>query len=289
MNEGALLGVYNYIKKDIAREEDLSQIEFYEHIPEDFDKLYFFREYCWVVIHSGMNYAAATKIFDNFWGKGRFNFVGIKHKGKNAGIRKVYEKLDKYFFQYKKSKNKLKFLENLPWIGPITKYHLAKNLGENIAKPDRHLVRVSEAFGYSNAEDPYKAVLKFCEKVSELSKDKISIIDTYFWRFATLHRENYLELFQNLMESCTGCYHYYKKSHLEKYCAQCNCSLHYVSRAKIEGVKAATKRIKKQENIPCGWIEIPPGKEVIDYAEFSALDYLEEKKENEGEKIEKRD
>jgi len=39
------------------------------------------------------------------------------------------------------------FLQQLPFIGPVTAFHLAKNLGIEAVKPDRHLCRLSKLLG----------------------------------------------------------------------------------------------------------------------------------------------
>jgi len=41
----------------------------------------------------------------------------------------------------------------LPFIGPVTVWHLAKNFGLITAKPDRHLARISNALGSSGADE----------------------------------------------------------------------------------------------------------------------------------------
>jgi len=38
-------------------------------------------------------------------------------------------------------------LEELPYIGSVTKYHLGMRIGLDIAKPDRHVTRTAERFG----------------------------------------------------------------------------------------------------------------------------------------------
>jgi endonuclease III len=38
------------------------------------------------------------------------------------------------------------YLESFPFIGKVTRYHLARNIGFDVVKPDRHLVRLAEAF-----------------------------------------------------------------------------------------------------------------------------------------------
>ena len=77
----------------------------------------------------------------------------------------------------------------MPHIGPITKFHLARNLGLDYAKPDRHLVKIALAFGYSNVQ-------AFCREASELTGDKIGLVDLVFWRFAVLNANKYLELIE---------------------------------------------------------------------------------------------
>ena len=79
------------------------------------------------------------------------------------------------------------FLEELPLIGPVTALHLAKNLGVSVAKPDRHLLRVTEAAGY---ESPQQLCLAIAEEIG----DSVAVVDVVLWRYATLHRD-YLSLF----------------------------------------------------------------------------------------------
>lgn len=78
-------------------------------------------------------------------------------------------------------------LEGLPGIGPVTSYHLAKNLGLDVVKPDRHLTRVARAAG---ARDP----LRLCEAISAATGDRLSTVDIVIWRYATL-RSDYEDLF----------------------------------------------------------------------------------------------
>lgn len=180
--------LYNYVLEEVLKAGYKEEIEWCRNIPKTIDKTYFFREYCWVVINSGMLNKVAEKIFKRFWNGGQYNFEAIGHPNKNRSIREVYNSLDRYYYQFENTKNILKFLESLPHIGKITKYHLARNLGVDIAKPDRHLVRISEFFGY-------KDVQKFCKAIAEQVHEKIGVVDLVFWRFAELH-SNYLELFE---------------------------------------------------------------------------------------------
>lgn len=185
---------YEVIKQDLEKKGYKEEIEYCKNIPsiENIDKNYFFGEYCWVVINSGMKNKVAEKIFKNFWNEGNIDFNAINHPLKNKALRKVYSRLDFYFNHLKQSKNKLFYLKSLPHIGDITKYHLARNLGLNVAKPDRHLTRIAKAFGYNDVQ-------KFCKKISFLSGDNIGVVDLIFWRFATITK-NYLEIIEKTLK-----------------------------------------------------------------------------------------
>ncbi len=191
----SMKNLYFKVKNDIIEKGHLNEIEWYNNLPdfEKLDKIFFFREYVWVVINSGMKNQVAEGIFKKFWNDGKtFNFDAIRHPNKNKAIKRVYNRLDFYFDHFLQSKAQLMFLKNLPHIGDITKYHLAKNLGLNFAKPDRHLVRIANLFGYDNVQD-------FCKVVSELSHDKIGVVDLVFWRYANLTK-NYLEVIKRDLE-----------------------------------------------------------------------------------------
>ena len=84
-------------------------------------------------------------------------------------------------------KDGVKYIDRLPFMGPATSFHLAKNLGLPTVKPDRHLTRVAFRTGYSS---PYE----MCKTISEIIGDKITVIDLVIWRYATLD-PNYLVLF----------------------------------------------------------------------------------------------
>lgn len=71
------------------------------------------------------------------------------------------------------------FLQQLPFIGPVTACHLAKNLGVPLVKPDRHLTRMAVKTGYESAE-------QMCRTISEIVGDPLSVIDIVIWRHATI-------------------------------------------------------------------------------------------------------
>jgi hypothetical protein len=69
-------------------------------------------------------------------------------------------------------------LEVLPFIGPVTSKHLAKNLGVSVVKPDRHLVRFAETVG-RNLES-------ICNIIVASSGDNLKFVDTVLWRYFAL-------------------------------------------------------------------------------------------------------
>ncbi len=141
----------------------------------------FFNEYIWIVLNSGMKEQIARKIFDKIT-LARFNGIPISdvfnHTGKVVAIERMRTHYRKTFNNYKKAEDKLAFLESLPWVGGITKYHLAKNLGIDCVKPDRHLVRIAKTFGTKP--------LEMCKKLSDQTGDKLATVDTVIWRAANL-------------------------------------------------------------------------------------------------------
>lgn len=72
------------------------------------------------------------------------------------------------------------FLTTLPYIGPVTWAHLAKNLGVPTAKADRHLERLSRACQRSSPQD-------LCGEIGSWLDEPTPVVDVVLWRYATLH------------------------------------------------------------------------------------------------------
>ena len=75
------------------------------------------------------------------------------------------------------------FLQQFPFLGPVTSIHLAKNLGVPLVKPDRHLVRFAEATGYNSPNE-------MCQTIADVVGESLSVIDIVIWRFATLSADS---------------------------------------------------------------------------------------------------
>lgn len=137
----------------------------------------FLGEYVWVVIHAGMCNAAATKIYRRFVDSG-YNCDTIGHPSKRLAIMDVTSRIRSVFAGYQAAPDRVAYLETLPWIGPVTKWHLAKNLGMDHAKPDRHLVRIAGKLGM----DPDT----LCRTVAAATGHRVATVDLVIWRAANL-------------------------------------------------------------------------------------------------------
>ena len=76
----------------------------------------------------------------------------------------------------------VEYLRIMPYMGPVTAHHLAKNVGISVAKPDRHLVRMACMAGRGGP-------MAMCEEVANVVGDAVEVVDLVFWRYATLDAE----------------------------------------------------------------------------------------------------
>lgn len=127
----------------------------------------FLQEYAWVVLACGMREAVVRSKFPQI-SACFYNWASAKRIAKNADVcvrsaMHVFRHEQKMqalastadliasigfcSFKEKLDSKPLETLRGLSYIGPVTQYHLAKNLGIDVAKPDRHLVRISTLLG----------------------------------------------------------------------------------------------------------------------------------------------
>ncbi len=147
---------------------------------ESVTKEKFLTEYIWVVLNSGMKNSIAKKIFEKFMQTKDFNTIG--HLGKREAIKTVLAFSNSYFNLFLSARDKVGYLEMLPFIGSITKFHLARNLGVDCVKPDRHIVRLAKEYGYDD-------VNKFCAEIAEQKNERIGVVDVVLWRYCVLRGE----------------------------------------------------------------------------------------------------
>lgn len=137
----------------------------------------FFLEAAFVICNSGMKNTVAVRIFDEVTkalSMGARAEDAFRHVGKAAAIQQIYENQRQLHADYLASPDKVAFCETLPWIGPITKFHLAKNFGAAVAKPDVHLQRLADREGCT--------AQALCERLAAEVALGVNAVDTVLWR-----------------------------------------------------------------------------------------------------------
>lgn len=167
----------------------------------------FLRESAWVILSSGMREAVIRKKFPDIslaffqWesakkislhrNRCRVNALcAFNNRRKiDAIIRIAIHVSQKGFCAVKESiqNEGISYVMHLPYMGPATSYHLLKNIGMQVAKPDRHLTRIANALGYHS---PHLMSLDIARTIGE----KVAVVDLVLWRYATLHTD-YLKTF----------------------------------------------------------------------------------------------
>jgi hypothetical protein len=162
----------------------------------------FLREAAWVILSSGFRESVVRRLFSNLslcfcdWESAasiaerahlcRSTALDVfKNERKIDAILNIANRVYLCTFDRLKvqiRENPIAVLKDLPFIGPVTAWHLAKNLGFDVAKPDRHLVRLAEDLGFSNAQD-------MCRLLSQLTGDLQSVVDIVLWRYCATVRE----------------------------------------------------------------------------------------------------
>ena len=186
---------YAFVKKFHRQELDFIQSTKFEKVDEDF----FFKEYIWVVYASGFSAKVVSKMhpqlvdaFGYFDQLSQRNFDGVfdrvksicKNRQKAKAVHSMAVlmslKLETQIWdEFKNSElNSPEKLVKLPYIGKITCYHLARNIGLlNFVKPDLHLVRMADHWGCANAVELCKAV--------QPKGMPLGIVDLIFWYAAS--------------------------------------------------------------------------------------------------------
>ena len=143
----------------------------------------FFRQYCFVVLCSYWKEQYARKEWEKYFETG--NFEVISNRKKRAAIFNALQNVNLWFDRLMKrpdDKYKLEYIRTLPWMGgEALGYHLARNIGIDCVKPDRHLKRFAEQFGFSSP-------LELCQHIQKEigGSEKLGVIDLVLWRGANL-------------------------------------------------------------------------------------------------------
>jgi len=149
--------------------------------------------YAWVVFSSGMSNAVIeakwreitkafrdfnpTKILEDPDAVRRNALDVFRHYGKVDAVIKTARLLLKegVALRSRIKEDPLNALDPLPFMGPVTKYHLARNLGFDYIKPDRLLVRLASKFEMTPFE--------LCELIHQKTGRRLATIDAILWRY----------------------------------------------------------------------------------------------------------
>jgi hypothetical protein len=174
----------------------------------DLTETEFLRESSWVILSAGMKETVIRRHFKELsrafyeWESAhiiasnrkrcRFKALSVfNHPGKVKAIIDLCDRVDEDGFDSIHSSimfGGVQYLRTFDFIGPTTCYHLAKNIGLDVVKPDRHLVRIARAAKF---EDPHA----LCRMIADVTGDKLAVVDLVLWRFATMDRK-YVSYFQ---------------------------------------------------------------------------------------------
>lgn len=173
------LGWYRQLVAELDRRGFGEDVVWSEGLEPVADADTFWQEFAWVVLNSGMKNAIARGIWRRVRpaveaGHSAGSVFG--HKGKSEAIDFVFANRERLLAEYRAAADKLEFLRGLPWIGEITCWHLAKNYGLDVAKPDRHLVRVA-------GEEGTHAL---CARLAKASGHRVATVDLVIWRAASI-------------------------------------------------------------------------------------------------------
>jgi len=135
------------------------------------------QEAIFVICNSGMRHTVAQQIYRRVM---HALIVGVdprevfRHPGKSQAIAGIWKRRSELLVEFLAADDKVAWCGELPWVGKITQWHLAKNLGVDCAKPDRWLVRLAAVSG--------ETVDALCRRLHDASGDRVATVDYVLWR-----------------------------------------------------------------------------------------------------------
>jgi len=168
---------FREIDKAVRRAGYKAAIEWSESIKMPTNADDFASEAIYVICNSGMANRIALPIFEDCMKalrSGQSCKTVFGHPGKSDAIDYIWKKRRSLYRKLLKAGDLIEFCATLPWIGPITKFHLAKNIGADVAKPDVHLNRLAEPEGVTAQE--------LCERLARETGYRAATVDLILWR-----------------------------------------------------------------------------------------------------------
>jgi hypothetical protein len=179
------------VKHNLERPKKLNSTEFAEEI-------------IYVILVAGFRQQTAKKLFykiiDYLKNSNRPALKELlqifNNKNKTKAILKVWNNRQKYtdeFYSLKTLQKQLNFLQTLPYIGNITKFHIARNLGLDCVKHDIWIQRLGVCLCGSEQDIPkinntklHPDIQKICDKMfhnlTRILNEKKGYIDVVLWK-----------------------------------------------------------------------------------------------------------
>lgn len=171
------IGRFRQLERELRERGYARVIEWSETIAAPNTAEEFAERSIYVICNSGMKTTVAASIYVRCIEALREHGTSASafgHAGKVSAIDRIWEERESYFAAFLGTNDQLGFLRSMPWIGPITSRHLAKNLGADHAKPDVHLQRL--------ARRNRTTVERLCARLSRQTGYRAATIDTILWR-----------------------------------------------------------------------------------------------------------
>jgi len=147
----------------------------------------FLLEYVYVVCNSGVSAKCAKTICDRVMGairSGRPDWAEEipRVPWKRVAITEAVKHQNLWFQMVRESSDKIETIRSFPSLGgEALGYHLARNLGIDCVKPDRHLKALAKRFGFATP-------LAMCLEIQKVFPgERLGVIDYILWRYCEMY------------------------------------------------------------------------------------------------------
>jgi hypothetical protein len=215
--DGRLARAYLYAKCEVLNSPHREELLTSSQSPHEITEPDFLRELAWVILSAGIAEAVVRSKFPDIstsfleWESARCiseraeecvtsalrHFRHARKIGAIARAAAIVSAAPSFVvFKDQLLRDPIRELQSFAYIGPITVFHIAKNIGIAVAKPDRHLQRLARSSGFDS-------VGEFCGTIASFLGEDIRLVDSVLWRFATMYGD-YVARF-NQFTSCPSC------------------------------------------------------------------------------------
>ncbi len=169
--------------------------------PEHIAPTDFWVEYIWVVYVSGLSASVVAGMWPRlvqaagFWNEDMneavlFNrLVPVnRNRTKARALHSTRQELARLGWRTFRGAylHDMESMRLLPMVGPVTCYHLARNLGHDVVNPDIHLARLARCYAYASPAN-------MCGHLASAFGERIGVVDLTLWAYCaaagTLHLE----------------------------------------------------------------------------------------------------